>query len=265
MLGIYAGMVPVAVAAATVGTVLMMSTLTSAIALTMAGILDEGSFSADEVPRVAVTLSLLAGAIMVALGLLKLGRAVSFVSNAVMTGFVTGVAILIMVGKFGDIFGYEPDGIDNKVVRAGDILLHPGSWDLTTTAVGIGTIVAAFGLKAIRPLERYALVLIVVLGTAVVWIFGIDTTVIADKAEIETGLDALPLPDSTDVLPDLSLVPDLLLGAIAIAVVALAQGAGIRPAFPNPDGSRSSASRDFIGQGIGNLAGAIFQSAPTGG
>jgi SulP family sulfate permease len=50
-----------------------------------------------------------------------------------------------------------------------------------------------------------------------------------------------------------------------VALVALAQGAGIRPAFPNPDGSRSSSSRDFLGQGLGNVAGAFFQSTPTGG
>jgi SulP family sulfate permease len=244
---------------------LMMSTLTSAIALTMAGILDEASFSSDQIPQAVVTMSLLAGAIMILLGVLKLGKVVNFVSNSVMTGFVAGVAILIMVGKFGDIFGYDPDGFDNKIVKAGDILIHPGQWDATTTAVGLGTIAAAFALKAIPALERYALVLVVVIGTAVVWIFGLDTTLISDQATIDTGLDALPIPDSVDVLPDLTMIPELLVGSLAIAIVALAQGAGIRPAFPNPDGSRSSANRDFVGQGLGNLVGAFFQSTPTGG
>jgi SulP family sulfate permease len=61
------------------------------------------------------------------------------------------------------------------------------------------------------------------------------------------------------------MVPELAVGSLAIAIVALAQGAGIRPAFPNPDGSRASASRDFLGQGLGNIAGAFFQSTPTGG
>jgi len=61
------------------------------------------------------------------------------------------------------------------------------------------------------------------------------------------------------------MIPTLLVGSFSIAIVALAQGAGIRPAFPNPDGSRASASRDFLGQGLGNIAGAFFQSAPSGG
>jgi SulP family sulfate permease len=263
MLGIYAGMVPVAVAAATTGTVLMMSTLTSAIALTMGGILDGAGYAADQLPQAVFTMSLLAGLMMAALGVMKLGKVVDFVSNAVMTGFVTGVAILIMVGKADDIFGYDPE-VSNKVVKAFDIVTHPGSWDLTTTAVGIGTIALAFALKAIPPLERYALVLVVFIGTVVVWGLGVDTTLIRDEAAIPAGLDALPIPELAS-LPDPSMIPTLFLGSLSVAVVALAQGAGIRPAFPNPDGSSGSASRDFLGQGLGNVAGAFFQAAPSGG
>jgi SulP family sulfate permease len=265
MLGIYSGMVPVAVAAAATGSVLMMSTLTSAIALTMGGILDEAGYTGGQVTQAVVTMALLAGLIMVLLGALRLGKVVNYVSNAVMTGFVAGVAILIMVGKFDDIFGYDPAGISNKVVKAADILVHPAQWDPATTVVGVGTIGLAFALKAIPRLERYALVLVVIIGTAAVWALGIDTTTISDEATIPTGLAALPIPQGLSSLPDLEMVPTLLLGSVSIAIVALAQGAGIRPAFPNPDGSRSSASRDFLGQGLGNVAGAFFQGAPSGG
>lgn len=265
MLGIYSGMVPVAVSGATTGSVLMMSTLTSAIALTMGGILTDAGYAGADVPRAVFTMTLLAGAIMVVLGILKLGKVVNFISNAVMTGFVMGVAILITVGKFNEIFGYDPSGHTNKVVKAVDILVHPGDWDLTTTAVGLAAIGIAFALKAIPGLGRHALVLVVVIGTAIVWVFGIDTTIISDRATILTGLGAVPIPTSVSDLPDLRMAPTLLVGSISIAIVALAQGAGIRPAFPNPDGSRASASRDFLGQGLGNVAGAFFQSTPVGG
>jgi sulfate permease, SulP family len=265
MLGIYAGMIPVAVAAATTGSVLLMSTLTSAIALTMGGILADVGYTGDDVARAVFTMSLLAGLMMAALGLLRLGRVVNYVSNAVMTGFVMGVAILIMVGKADDIFGFDPAGISNKVAKAAAIVVQPGEWDPATAAVGLGTIALAFVLKAIPALERYALVLVVAIGTIAVWLVGIDTALILDAATIPTGLDALPIPTGIDSLPDPAMIPSLLVGSASIAIVALAQGAGIRPAFPNPDGSRSSASRDFLGQGLGNVAGAFFQAAPTGG
>jgi SulP family sulfate permease len=265
MLGIYAGMVPVAVAATATGSVLMMSTLTSAIALTMGHVLEGTDYAGVQVPQAVFTMGLLAGGFMVLLGALKLGRIVDYVSNAVMTGFVMGVAVLILVGKFDSIFGYDPTEFSNKVVKAADILLHPGEWDPTTTVVGVGTIVLAFGLKVVPRLDRYALVLVVVVGTLAVWLLDVDTPLISDEATIPTGLAAVPIPTSLDQLPDLTMVPTLLVGAIAIAIVALAQGAGIRPAFPNPDSSASSASRDFLGQGMGNVAGAFFQSTPTGG
>ncbi len=265
MFGIYSGMMPVAVAATATGSVLLMSTLTSAIALTMGGILDSTGYTGTQINQAVFTMSLLAGLMMVVLGVLKLGKAVNYVSNAVMTGFVMGVAILIMVGKFDNIFGYDPTTYSNKVIKAIDIVLHPGDWDYTTTVVGIGTIVAAFALKRIPALERYALVLVVFAGTIIVWVLNIDTLLISDEATIPTGLAALPIPTSLADLPDLAMVPTLLLGSASVALVALAQGAGIRPAFPNPDESRSSASRDFLGQGLGNVAGAFFQSTPTGG
>lgn len=265
MLGIYAGMVPVAIAAATTGSVLMMSTLTSAIALTMGGVLEGTAYTGDQISQAVYTMALVAGAVMVVLGLLKLGKVVNYVSNSVMTGFVMGVAILIMVGKAGDIFGYEPDDVSNKVVKAIDIVLHPSDWDPTTTVIGLGTIALAFALKAVPRLERYALVLVVLIGTVVVWLLGLDVEVISDEATIPSGLAALPIPQGASTLPDLSMIPTLLVGSVSIAIVAMAQGAGIRPAFPNPDGSRSSASRDFLGQGLGNVAGAFSQAAPSGG
>jgi SulP family sulfate permease len=265
MYGIYSGMLPVAVAAAATGSVLMMSTLTSAIALTMGGVLDANAYTGDQVGQAVFTMALLAGALMVVLGLLKLGKVVNFISSSVMTGFVMGVAVLILVGKFDEIVGYDPTKYTNKIAKAIDIVSHPGSWDPTTAAVGFATIALAFAVKMVPQLKRYALVLVVFVVTGVVWVLGIHTPLISDTATIPTGLSALPIPKGTSTLPDLSMIPDLLIGSLSIAIVALAQGAGIRPAFPNPDGSRSSSSRDFLGQGLGNVAGAFVQAAPSGG
>jgi SulP family sulfate permease len=94
--------------------------------------------------------------------------------------------------------------------------------------------------------------------TAVVGVFDLSVATVGDIASIPR---ALPGP----MLPDFSLVPQLAIGSISVAVVALVQGAGISTAYPNPDGTTASASRDFIGQGAGNVAGSFFQSMPTGG
>lgn len=265
MLGVYAGMVPVAVSAATSGTVLLIATLTSSIALTLGGVIEASGFSGQQVSQAAFTMALLVGAILATIGVLGLGRIVNYISNSVLTGFVLGIAILIIAGKVPDIFGYDPSGVSNKVVKALDVVLHPGDWSPTATAVGIGTIALGFVLKAIPSVSRYALIIVVLGGTAVVWALGLDVALVSDEATIPTGLAALPIPTGAGDLPDPALVPDLIVGAVAISIVALALGAGIRPAFPNPDGSRASQSRDFLAVGLGNLAGSVFQSPPVGG
>ena len=56
-----------------------------------------------------------------------------------MTGFLMGVALLVILGQVADLTGYR-SGYGNSVVRAVDTLLHPGQIDPTTLAVGLGTI-----------------------------------------------------------------------------------------------------------------------------
>jgi SulP family sulfate permease len=265
MLGVYAGMAPVAIAAATSSTVLMISTITSSIALTAGGVIEDAGYTGDQVSQAVFTMALLVGVILTLIGVFRLGRIVNYIAHSVLTGFILGVAVLIIVGKFPDLFGYDPSGYSNKVVKAADILLHPMDWDPATTLVGLGTIVLGFLLKAVPSLGRYALIIVVFGGTAVVWALDLDVQLVSDEATIPSGLEALPIPTSPADLPDLSMIPELLVGAIAIAIVALALGAGIKPSFPNPDGSRASQSRDFLAVGLGNIGGAFFQSTPTGG
>ena len=62
------------------------------------------------------------------------------------------------------------------------------------------------------------------------------------------------MPYPSPQLPDLSVVPSLLVPALSLALVGLVQGAGISANFPNADGSYPDASRDFIGQGVANIA-----------
>ena len=129
---------------------------------------------------------------------------------------------------------------------------------MTTVAVSVSVIVFMVLLKRVRHLEKFAPIIVLVLATAIVNLLNIQTELVGDIATIPNSLPAF-------MLPDFSLIPQLALGSISVALVALAQGAGISTAIPNPDGSKASASRDFLGQGLGNLAGSFFQSMGTGG
>lgn len=265
MMGIYSGMAPVLAGALSAGTVRMITTLTSAIALTVGGLLATGSIPSEQVPAAVVTISLLAGVFMIVLGVLRLGRLMNLVSHAVMTGFVAGIGLLIIVSKVPELLGFTAPSSDSKVVRAVDALVHPGAWQIEVAALSVGTLGLVLLLHAWRRTRTLSLLLALVVGTAVASVLDLGVPRLGDSVDIPGGLAALPIPTSLDQLPDLSLVPQLVLTAAAVTVIALAEGAGIRPTFPNLSGSPSSSSRDFIGAGVANLAGSLFQSPPVGG
>lgn len=255
--GLYSGIVATMVASLTTGTILMMSTLTSAIALATGSVLQSAGVQDSQMPGALFTITFLVGAIMFVLGLARLGGIVNFVSNAVMTGFVAGASLLIITGQEHHLTGYSPAGA-NTFQKTIDWLQNIDQWDMTTVAVSVGVIVLMVLLKRIRPIEKFAPIIVLVVATALVNLLSIQTELVSSIATIPNSLPAF-------LLPDFSLVPQLALGAVSVALVALAQGAGISTAVPNPDGSKASQSRDFLGQGLGNLAGSFFQSMGTGG
>ena len=256
--GLYSSMAATIVASLSTGTVLMISTLTSAIAICTGSVIQHAGIDVASHPQALFTITFLVGAIMFLMGLLRLGSIVNYVSNAVMTGFVSGASLLILLGELGDLTGYAPSG-PNKLLKAVDHALHIGQWDPATTAVGFGTIIAMIVFKKIPATERAAAVITLVLATVVVNLLQPPSVeLVRDIATIPSGLPAVMLPDP-------AMMPRLVLGSLSVALVALTQGAGIGTAVPNPDGSRASQSRDFMGQGLGNLVGSCFQSLATGG
>jgi SulP family sulfate permease len=255
--GLYAGIVSTLVAALSTGTILMISTITSAIALATGSVLQVAGITSSQMPQALFTLTFLVGAIMFVLGLLRLGSIVNFVSNAVMTGFVAGTALLIILGQEQHLTGYAPVGVDS-FQKTINWLQNISQWNLTTVAVSVATIVLMVIIKRIHAVEKFAAIIVLAVGTIVVAVFKIPVELVGGIATIPSSLPSF-------MLPNFSLAPQLALGAISVAFVALAQGAAVNAAFPNPDGSKSNSSRDFLGEGLGNLAGSFFQSIGTGG
>jgi len=204
-----------------------------------------------------VTLTVLIGAFQLLLGWFKLGVFTRFISNAVMIGFLTGVATVLILGQLGDLTGYQSE-YSNKVMQAIDLLLHPTRIDLATTVTGIGTIALILVLARTR-LRNYSLAIAVLLSSVAVIFLGLDNVaLVGDTNEI---VGAIPLP----ALPDLSMVRSLLLPAFAIGLLGLIQAAGISQTIPNPDGEYPDPSGDFTGQGVANLVSGFFQGLPLGG
>lgn len=202
-------------------------------------------------------LAILTGIFMLLLGILKLGSLIRFVPHAVMTGFVNAVAVLIILGQLNDITGHNPGG-SNKLFLAINHVQSLDQIDLPTLMVGLATIFLIANLEKTR-LKALGLVAAVIVASLLVPLFGWNSvTRLKDIVEVPGSLPRF-------VLPSLSLLPSLIVPAFALAFVGLVQGASITKSYVNPDGKYPDASRDFIGQGMGNVVAGLLQGMPVGG
>lgn len=238
-------------------TSLMVVTTTTAASLAAGSVLAELPEGGRDGAVVALTL--ITGIMLVAVGLLRLGRYIRFVSRSVMVGFLTGISVNIVLGQLPGLLGVEPDpGV--AVQKALHVATHLPEIGVPSALVGLGALAGMVLLGRTR-LRLVATLIAVTVTTAVVAFAGLETvgTVIA-IGSIPVGFPGLTLPDWRDLVN-----VDLIAGAAAIAAIILVQGAGVAETAPNPDGSRSSTNRDFIGQGAGSLLAGIVHGIPVGG
>jgi SulP family sulfate permease len=253
--GVYAYMVGTFTGAFVTSSVFMAVQAPSAMALIVAGV---PSVHGDEnALESLVALTILTGILVALMGLLKFGRFLRFVSNAVNVGFVTGVGVLTILGQLDNLTAYTAEG-PNRLAKTWDLIVHIDQVDLQTLFVGIVTIMLILSLEKTR-LKSLGLVVAIFLASLLPAIFNWDSVaIVADIAEIP---GALPRP----VLPPISVFPPLVVPAISLALVALVQGSGVSQAYANPDGKYPDADRDFIGQGVANMFSGLFQGIPVSG
>lgn len=256
VIGLYSSIVGPIVGGLFASTRLMVVATTTAAALAAASAL-EGVDDADRA-KALFLLTIIAGFLMIVAGILRLGRYTRFVSHSVMTGFLTGVAIGIILGQLADFTGADVSG-PTGVAKAFDLLTHLSRIDLPSLAVGASTLAILFGLARTRWAKLSALVALLVPTVAIALLDAGSVAQVEDSSDIPRSV---PLPS----FPDLSLLSfELITGAAAVAVIALVQGAGVSESAANPDGSPSDANKDFTAQGAANIAVGIFRGQPVGG
>ena len=256
VLGIYTVIVGTPVASLTISTQLMMFNTTSA--MTLVAVDGLGSRTGTDRIEALIAVALVAGLVQIALGLLGLGMLTKFVPNSVMVGFLTGIASLVILGQLWDLTGYRDNLGGNKLEKTWRLFANFDQVDVWTTALGLGCLVTLVALSRGR-LANFNLLIALALVTLVAWIFAPDSVVLV------SSLGDIPRDLPSFDLPKFSLVPSMLLAGIAVGIVGVLQAAGVAQGYPNPDGSETSDSRDFVGQGIANVASSCFHAMAGGG
>jgi SulP family sulfate permease len=211
-----------------------------------------------DIPATLFVLTLLVGVFQLAFGIVRAGSLTRFISNAVLTGFIVGGALLIVLGQLGNLTGLELERNEIVILAIPDLLQHAGDIDSRALAIGLLTIGLVIVFRRIPPLRTAALLLPIIITTLLIQIAEIDIALVGDISAVPAGL---PAP----AIPDLALASGLVVPALALAILGLVMAVGITEKTPEPDGTIADVNQDFRGQGITNIIASLFQCAPASG
>jgi sulfate permease, SulP family len=226
------------------------STITPIFAGTLAALAASGSVP---VGSVAITLALLVGMMLIAGGILKLGWIANLLSTPVITGFLTGIAVHIVVSQLPGIFGIAR-GTGNLVSQVLVIATSLSRLNPFSTAIGLGvfaTIVLAERISARIP----GALIGIALAALVVLAFDLEPRGVAVLGALPGGL---PRP----ALPTFDLLRQLTPLALIVTLVIMMQTATVTYSFRNSAEPEPDIDRDFLGLGAGNLVAALLGSFP---
>ena len=274
--GIYASIVPIVLyalfgtsRALAVGPVAVVSLMTAAA---IGQVAEAGSMG---YAAAALTLALLSGAFLMALGLLRLGFIANFLSHPVIAGFITASGVLIATSQLKHILGV-PAGGHTLVEMLASLAVHLGDVHLATLVIGV--LAAAFlfwvrkGLKPVLVraglapraadiLAKAGPVVAVALSTAAVWLMGLDARGVAIVGAVPQGLPPLTMPDLS---PDL--LGALLVPALLISVIGFVESVSVAQTLAAKKRQRIDPDQELIGLGAANLGAAFTGGYPvTGG
>ena len=207
------------------------------------------------------TATLMAGVIVIIMGLARFGGMIKFIPYPVTTGFTTGIAVIIFVGQLRDFFGLEVESVPPDLVHKCQVFVeHAATWQSATLAVGAGSLAALILLRRLVPRIPGAIV-VVTLSAAVVWLFGLPVETIGSRfGQVPSMLPAPHLPSFSYELAR-ELIPEATTIAILVAIESLLSAV----VADGMIGGRHKANCELVAQGIANMASVVFGGIPATG
>ncbi len=203
----------------------------------------------------AVLLALVVGAIRLGVGALRLGSLAYLLSPPLLVGFMPAAGLLILMSQVPSVVGVSPPHSHGGFHDLRWALAHAGNWSAAAIALGAATAVLIVGGRRISRLFP-SILLAVVLGIAISRAAGYSRPVVGSVAS------GLP-PFSVD-FPWSSLGALLVPGAV-IALLGFAEPASIARTMAAEDRDRWDPNREFVSQGVANVASAVTGGFPVGG
>ena len=208
----------------------------------------------------AFFMALIVGVLQITMGLARLGALLNFVSHSVLLGFTAGAAVLIAFKQIPGLLGIQIEKSSVFYEHLFDIVTHLHQTEIITLALGVVTILVILAVKRFRPNWPGTLIAMVLVGT-IVAVFDLDRRGVVVVGAIPRSLPPFQMPNVTDV----SHIGQLASGALAIAILGLVEAVSIAKSIADQTRQRLNVNREFIGQGLANIAASLFSGYPGSG
>jgi sulfate permease, SulP family len=204
------------------------------------------------------TITLASGLLFLLLALFKMGWIAQFLSRAVVTGFLFGAAIDVVIGELPKLTGTEVSGA-NPIQELRSWFSSLGSTSLSTLLVGVVALVVVFGVRAVAPRIPGALVLLVG-GLLASWIFDLAAHGVALVGDVPRGLPTPALPIWQQVTDHAGVIA---LASVALVLIGFSQTAGDARTFAAKHRYRIDIDQESVAQGMANVGAGFFQGMPV--
>lgn len=227
---------------------------TAAFATIVAGIVAENGFSG------LVLATLIAGILLILMGVLKLGSLIKFIPYTITTGFTTGIAVTLIIGQLKDFLGLTFVNSPIETMEKVEEIAHQiHTFNYEAFIIGLVSLaVLIIFPKFIKKIPPS--IFAIVISAVLVKVFDMNVNTIGSLYTISS---AIPLPS----LPEFSfdtvkaIIPD----AFTIAVLAAVESLLSCVVADGMTGSRHNSNTELIAQGAGNIASALFGGIPATG
>jgi SulP family sulfate permease len=197
---------------------------------------------------------------LLALGLFRLGAVINFIPAPVITGFTSGIALIIFIGQIDNFFGIKTAAQDTAALKALAYFTNPiPAIDWQAVAAGLLVVATMLALPRWSRTARLPAALIgIVLATLVVWLLGWQ---IASIGSIPSTIILAEryMPQATD----LSLLGELAAPAAAIAALGAIESLLAGTVAGRMTGIKLNANQELIAQGVGNIVIPFFGGVPA--
>lgn len=275
-MGLYASILPL-VAYAIFGTsrALAVGPVAVVSLMTAAAIGNLGLDSPEAYALAAITLAFMSGAILLAMGFLRLGFLANFLSHPVIAGFITASGLLIATSQLKHILGIDAHGHTLIELLSG-LWTHLDEANLYTLAIGTSATGFLFWVRAglkktllslgVKPrladvLTKAGPVATVVVTTVVVYVFDLESKGVKIVGIVPTGMPPFSAPSF-----DIEIWSQLFVSALLISIIGFVESVSVAQTLAAKKRQRIVPDQELIGLGASNVAAAVSGGYPvTGG